>query len=186
MKNQTAFTLLAAGLLALSSPALGAGAPASAPQPAAMQPLPPDDPAKVAAARDFIKMFHPQTDPAAVGAMIDKSMPRMIAAAKMQDPKLDAKKFEHDTRARILQSTEKVLDLQAHVVSRHFTLQELNAFIAFFHTPAGQKLTAEQPKIQADMLKERRRQMVQGAVQLGKSNVDVKPSGPASAPATHK
>jgi hypothetical protein len=162
-----------------------AAAPSPAPQPAATPATQPDDPAKVAAAKEFIKMFHPQTDPQVAGAMVDKGMPNMIANAKMQNPKLDVKQFEQTTRARILDNITKTLDMQAHVVSRHFTLDELNAFVTFFQTPAGRKLTAEQPKIQMDIMQERRRQMVQGAMQMGKP-APVKPSGATSGEPAHK
>jgi uncharacterized protein len=127
-------------------------------------PLPPpsaakapvDDPAKVAAAREFIILYHPRMDPAKTKEMLDHGMANAIAHAKQQNPKLDEKKFEADTRARIMGNITKALDLQARIISRHFTLQELKDLSAFFKSPLGQKLTAETPKIVRDMMQQKR------------------------------
>src|SRR5262249_38424646 len=135
-------------------PAVAGPAPV-APAPKA-QPAPPDDPAKVAAARQFILLYHPNTDPKRVSAMIDSYMPRVIAQQRQQDPKFDAKKFEQERRAELMDSAVKTLDMQSHVVSRHFTLPELKALIAFYESPLGRKLTSESPKISMDMRQMRR------------------------------
>jgi len=111
-----------------------------------------DDPAKVAAARQFITLYHPHSDPRAVADQMNKFMPQMIAAAKQHDPKLDAKKFAAERRAAILDRVAKSLDLQAHVVSRHFSLAELKQLAGFFGSPLGRKLTDETPKIQKDLM----------------------------------
>jgi hypothetical protein len=128
-----------------------AAAPAS-PAPAAA-PAAADDPAKVTAARQFIMLFHIQTDPKYIAQRLDEAMPHMIEAAKRGDPKLDVKKYERDTRDRIMGNTGKILDHQARVLSRHFTMQELRELIAFCQSPIGRKLAAETPKIQQEMLR---------------------------------
>ncbi|MEI9931069.1 MAG: DUF2059 domain-containing protein [Rhizomicrobium sp.] len=111
-----------------------------------------DDPAKVAAAREFITLFHPKTDPHYIATQLDIFMPSMIKAAKRADPKLDAKKFEHDRRALIMKNSGIILDRQATVFSRHFTLQELKDLIAWCRSPLGHKLAVETGKIQQEML----------------------------------
>jgi hypothetical protein len=141
-------------LLGMAAPAAAGPAPAAPASKA--QPAPPDDPAKVAAARQFILLYHPNTDPKRVSAMIDSYMPRAIAAQREQDPKFDAKKFEQEKRAELMGNATKSLDMQSHVVSRHFTLPELKALVAFYASPLGRKLTSESPKISMDMRQMRR------------------------------
>jgi len=149
------------------------GPPQAAPMAA---PAGPDDPAKVAAARQFIIAFHPNADPKNMAAQIDRMMPQMIAQAKQQDPKGDAQKLVQTRRAMFLASANKGLDVQAHVVSRHFTLQELNAMTNFFRNGLGKKLAAETPKIQMEVMMQRRQQM------LMKPIPGMKPQAPAAAP----
>lgn len=139
---------------------LGAASAAGAPPPAApppnvdalRNPAVPDDPAKVALAREFIQLYHPRIDMQHVVATIDRGMPRAIEAAKHRDPKVDVKKFEQDTRAKMMAAAEKSLDRQSHVVSRHFSEQELKDLIVFFKGPLGHKLAEETTNIQRDML----------------------------------
>jgi hypothetical protein len=124
-------------------------AAAPAPAPAA----PPDDPAKVAAAKEFIILAHPRTDPKIIAANVDKVMPRLVATAKKNDPKLDEKAYIAATKARMLASASGRLDVESQVVSRHFTLEELKGLSAFYASPLGRKLTGETPNIQAEMMR---------------------------------
>ena len=136
-------------------PPPAAAAPASsAPAPA---PTPPDDPEKVDAARNFIIAFHTQLDPKNVAILIEKRLPFVVKQEKEDDPKVDVNAFEQQTRKRLMDSAMKSLDLQAHVVSRHFTLQELNDLTAFFRSPLGSKLASETHKITLEMLMEKRK-----------------------------
>lgn len=112
---------------------------------------PTDDPAKVEAARQFILVYHPHIDPKNINKMLDEYIPRLIAATKKVNPKLDEKKFAQERRAMILGNSAKSLVNQSHVVSRHFTLQELKDLIAFYSSPLGRKIVAESPKITQEM-----------------------------------
>jgi hypothetical protein len=152
---RTVFAAAAACLM------LGVALAASKPPPAApvppevtalFNPAVPDDPAKVTLAKEFIQLYHPRINMQHVAMMIDKGMPRAIAAAKARDPKVDVKKFEDDMRARLLAGAEKSLDRQAHVVSRHFSEQELKDLITFLKSPLGHKLVEETSNVQHDML----------------------------------
>lgn len=144
--------------------ALGAAAGAAAPPPAKpdaaksqiLTPLQNDDPKKVAAAKEFIQLYHPRMSLAMVKQMLDKFMPRSIAAKKARDPKFDARTYEKEMRERVMKGSAEKLDTQARIVSRHFTLPELQSLILFFKAPLGKKLVAETPKIQRDMLTWRR------------------------------
>ena len=152
---QTIFAAAGLGLM-LSTASAATKPPPAAPIPPEVQalfnPAVPDDPAKVALAKEFIQLYHPRIDMQHVALMIDKGMPRAIEAAKRRDPKVDVKKFEQDTRAKMLSGAEKSLDRQAHVVSRHFSEQELKDLITFFKSPLGHKLAEETTKVQHDML----------------------------------
>ena len=125
--------------------------PAFAAAPRVEASLPSDDPAKVNAAREFIVTAHPKLDMRTVTAQVDKMVPQMAAGAKARNPKTDVKKYEADMRARMIDRAQKSLDEQTHIVSRHFTLQELQQLTAFYKTPLGQKLVAETAKIQMEM-----------------------------------
>ena len=145
----------ALGLMLSAASAAGKPPPAAPVPPevdALFNPAVPDNPAKVALAREFIQLYHPRIDMQHVAMMIDMGMPRAIAAAKTRDPKVDVKKFEADTRAKMLAGAEKSLDRQSHVVSRHFSEQELKDLITFFKSPLGHKLAEETTNIQHDML----------------------------------
>lgn len=168
---------------------LGHGAHAAAP-PAAASPAPADDPAKVAAARAFIMLYHPRTDPANVKRLLDTRLPRMIELKKQRIKGFDARKFEAEMRTRIMNGAAAKLDLQAHVVSRHFSLDQLKALVAFFKGPLGGKLVAETPRIQQDMLQIHRREAAQQSAEEEDEDDDAtppaKPMKPSLKPAPAK
>jgi hypothetical protein len=153
-----AFSCLSAANGLAAPPAQTMAPPAQTMAPPRAMPLPPrpaaDDPAKVAAARDFIIAFHPRTDPKVLAAMLDKAMPRILAEIKQQNPKADAKKVVQQQRTAYLANATQALDMQAHVISRHFSLQELKGLTAFYRGPLGKKLVDELANIQAEMMRE--------------------------------
>ena len=134
------FTTFAAAIIC----GLGTVSYAAAPPP---PPAAKDDPAKIAAAREFIEVYHPGSDPKNVKAMVDAGIGQAVANAAKLDPKLDRKKYENDLRDRVIGNAERSLDLQSHVVSRHFTLPELKALTAFYASPVARKLQAQTPII---------------------------------------
>jgi hypothetical protein len=146
------------GAAAYAAAAPGTPAPKAAVKPrapaAALPDKTKDDPAKVAAARAFVLAYHPQLSPAAVLAKVDEILPRMIAREKDDNPKLDVKKFEKERRAQIIARQAGLLEMQAHLSSRHFTLQELKDLQAFFAGPVGKKLIAETPNISREMMQQ--------------------------------
>ena len=162
------FNVSAAVLLIALGATAHAAAPPAAPKPAQAQPAPapgmpvapkpavPDDPAKIAAAKEFIQLYHPRMNIAKVKQMLDTFIPRAIAIKKKREPDFDGKKYEADMRARVMKGSIAKLDLQAVIVARHFTLPELQALNLFFRAPLGKKLVDETSKIQRDMLMSRR------------------------------
>ena len=80
----------------------------------------------------------------------------MVARKTKEDPKFDGKKYAAEFRERIMKGSADKLALQSQVVSRHFTLHELQALNLFFKAPLGKKLVDETPKIQREMLMRRR------------------------------
>ncbi|HEX3945550.1 MAG TPA: DUF2059 domain-containing protein [Rhizomicrobium sp.] len=144
-------------------------------------PAPPataDDPAKVAAARDFLIAYRPNADPKVVAAMLDKLMPQAIAQAKQQNPKIDAKKLIEQQRAAYLANATQSLDLQALVVSRHFSLQELKALTAFFRGPLGKKMASETMNIQREVMREERLRQPLGGTMVQPPQVPAKAGPP--------
>lgn len=148
------------GIAAQAAPVPGKPAPMAAAKPGAPAAAIPDktkdDPAKVDAARAFVLAFHPLLNPTAVAAKLDRVMPRMIAREKEDDPKLDVKKFEREKRAEITATQSGLLEMQSHIASRYFTLQELKDLQAFFAGPLGTKLVSETPLISREMMQQQR------------------------------
>lgn len=172
-----------------AQPALGVVQAGEKPAlPALNEPVVPDDPAKVAAAKEYLAISHPRMDPKGAPATIDKMMPRFVASEQAENPKLDVKKFEQQKRAELMSSALQQFDLEARVVSRHFTLPELKGLTAFYRGPLGQKLVAEAPKIQKEIFLARRMQANAGlAPGVHVLNVQKAPAdGKAPAQPPHK
>lgn len=173
-----AFCLMSSGVFAAApapaKPANSMSASALKIRPLDLGPMvrPTDDPAKVALARQFIMLYHPNTDPKNINRVLDVYMPRAIAAEKKENPKVDVKKFEQEKRKHFLDNAERVMNNQAHVVSRHFTLQEMKDLSAFFASPLGRKLTAESPRITQEMRQRRRLETRQELLANAKNNTD--------------
>ncbi len=177
---------IAAGCMSVAAGAAGAPPPKPTAAPAAQQ-MPQDDPAKVAQAKQFLLVFHPNIDPKNLTKKLDKFMPRMIARAKEENPKLDVKKFEAEKRAQIIAQSAQQLDFQSHVVSRHFSMQELKALTAFYGSPLGLKLYEEVPKIGRDLRLLRPLKPGGGKKPMTiRPMDDEKPAPAKTAPAPHK
>ncbi|HEX3651978.1 MAG TPA: DUF2059 domain-containing protein [Rhizomicrobium sp.] len=130
-----------------------AAAPAAAAPAADADTASTDDPAKVAAAREFIMAYRPRLNPAFVSAEMDKVREQVADNLKKQDPKADVKAIMEKQRAEVMARIERQLDDQSHLVSHHFTMQELKDLTAFFSHGAGKKLIDETPKIQMEMMR---------------------------------
>ena len=181
-----AFSSLA---IAVSSPAAaqtmaqpGQGAKAQ-PSKNAQAVAPVDDPAHVAAAREFLITYRPKMDPKALGEMLDKFRPRMLAAAKASDPKADPNKVVDQRRKSFITNLTRSLDMQSHVIARHFTVQELKGLTAFFRTPLGKKLVDETPKIQMEVMREHR---ISRPIPPGATVMDMSKEKQSSTPAAPK
>ena len=141
-----------------------------------------DDPARVAAAREFLITYRPRMDPKALAAMLDKFRPRMLANVKAEDPKADANKVVDQRRKSFITNLTRSLDTQSRIIARHFTVQELKELTAFFRSPVGKKLVEETPKIQMEVMRQHRlsRPIPPGAtvMDMSKENQSSKPPAP--------
>ncbi len=141
-----------------------------------------DDPAKVAAARDFLMAYRPQLNPKFAQSQLEKYKAEMIAQLHKQDPKIDAKAAVEKRRAEVLARIDLQLDRQSHVISHYFTQQELKALTAFFSGGVGKKLIDVTPNIQMEMMRQRRVSMglpkgaMTGKVVVGPDKPDSKPA----------
>lgn len=141
---------LAAGMalgLALST------LPASAQQPAGQQPAPlkPASPAAIAAARDLLAVKN-------VSGVYANAVPNIVQRTKdaFLASNLNYQKDLNEVAvivAQTLTGREKEIGEQmAKIYASDFTEQELKDLAAFYKTPLGQKLLAQEPKsIQASM-----------------------------------
>ena len=149
---------LAGDFVALFALTPAAHAQATA-QPAQKAPAPAaestDDPATVAAAREFIQTYRPNLNPAFVSAQMDKAKEQMAENLKKQDPKADVKAVLAQRRAEVLARINTQLDTQSQMVSHYFTVPELKALTAFFSQGVGKKLVDSAPKIQMELMRRR-------------------------------
>ncbi len=139
------------GLMILGAPATAASAPA---KPQAARPAIPDDPAKIAAAKEFLLLYRPQVDPRKFAAQLNVAMPSILGRAKAREPNISEKElkaFAQRVRTRYMKQATENFDLQVRAIARHFTLAELKGLIAFCRSPLGRKLIEETPKIQRDV-----------------------------------
>jgi hypothetical protein len=158
--QKTTLTVTFAALFALAPAAHAQTMAHPAQKPAAAAPAPgtasTDDPARVAAARDFLMAYRPRLNPKFAASQLDKFKAEMIAQMHKEDPKIDARAAVEKRRAEVLARIQVQLDQQSHVISRYFTLQELKTLTAFFSGGAGKKLIDVTPKIQMEMMRQRR------------------------------
>lgn len=53
---------------------------------------------------------------------------------------------------RILERSNEVIEMIAHVYAQHFTLDELEQLVAFYNSPVGRKLVQEQPEMMTEAM----------------------------------
>jgi hypothetical protein len=140
-------TALAMGL-ALSAVPTGAQQPAPQ-QPAA--PLKPASPAAIAAAKELLTLK-------GVGGIYAAAVPNLVQRAKDQlvGSNLNYQKDLNEVAVIVAQSLagreKEIGEQMAKIYASDFTEQELKDLNAFYKTPVGQKLLAQEPKsVQASM-----------------------------------
>jgi Uncharacterized protein conserved in bacteria len=107
--------------------------------PAAAAPAPAVDPAKLALIRDVLTQTH------AVDLMF-QSMQAAVPMQRAANPAIPAVFWDRFIAA----AHEREGDLETmfiQIYDHHFTADELRQLLAFYHTPIGQKLLAEQPAL---------------------------------------
>jgi uncharacterized protein len=140
MKN-LATVLFAAGL---GFSLIGSGVPALAQQPAAPPQLKPASPAAIAAAKEILTMKN-------VSAMYANAIPSIVQRTRdsLMQNNLNYQKDLSEvavTVAQTLAGREKEIGEQmAKIYASDFTEQELQGLVAFYKSPLGQKLLAEEP-----------------------------------------
>lgn len=149
----------AVGALLLADPALAA--PPAPPKPAAMAPKAKVDPVALAAAKDYLAAVHAD---AGMNVQLARITMMTTTMAKRREPTLDTEKYQQVFRAKLLPSFKQVSEAEAEVLTHHFTLQELKAMAAFYHSAAGQKMLTENPKVMQDLIPIRR-EKIMGAAQ---------------------
>lgn len=87
--------------------------------------------------------------------VVDLMLPSVTELIKKQVPDISDKVLQ-DFKAAFHDEMQKtvpdVLRAEARVYAMHFTTAELNDLLAFYHTPLGQKMLVEQPKIIQEIL----------------------------------
>ena len=118
---------------------------------AGVPPAPPVDPARLAAARPLVQ---------AVGlrekalAAIERAVPMMTKTIKFRNPKLtdaEMKKVPDRIRANAHATLGQLLEFQAHIYAKHFTVDQIKAITAFYRSDAGKRLLAEETTINTEM-----------------------------------
>jgi hypothetical protein len=137
-------------ILSAAGLALGlalAAAPAGAQQPAAQPPAPlkPASPAAIAAAKELLTLK-------GVSGIYAAAVPNIVQRAKDQllANNLNYQKDLNEVAAMIAQSLagreKEIGEQMAKIYASDFTEQELKDLNAFYKTPVGQKLLAQEPK----------------------------------------
>jgi hypothetical protein len=130
-----------------------AAVPAVAQQPAAQQPAPlkPASPAAIAAAKELLTMK-------GADGIYAAAVPNLVQRAKDQllANNLNYQKDLNEIAATIAQTLagreKEIGEQMAKIYASDFTEQELKDLVAFYKTPVGQKLLAQEPKsVQASM-----------------------------------
>jgi hypothetical protein len=165
------FIMGAACALLLAGPALAAPPP---PKAAAMARPAKVDPAALAAAKDYLAAVNADSG-------MDQQLNRLTMMATQmaahRQPNLDVPKFQQVFRAKLLPNFKEVSELEAEVLTRHFTVQELKAMAAFYHSPAGRKMLTENPKVMQDLMPIRR-EKIMGAAQAAMQEATVAATKP--------
>lgn len=109
-------------------------------------PTDPNDP-KIVLATKILEEAHSLDN---MSSVLDIMIPALTASIKRQSPTLTDDQLktitdmlETEMKARL----PKMLVAHARIYAAHYTLDELKALDAFYQTPAGQKVIAENPKI---------------------------------------
>ena len=130
-----------------------AAVPAGAQQPAPQQPAPlkPASPAAIAAAKELLALK-------GVNGLYAAAVPNLVQRAKDQllANNLNYQKDLNEVAVIVAQSLagreKEIGEQMAKIYASDFTEQELKDLNAFYKTPSGQKLLAQEPKsVQASM-----------------------------------
>jgi hypothetical protein len=128
--------LLAACLIALAAPAFAQDAPPPEP-----------DPAALAMAHDIIEMTHAVDN---VKAGLDLMTPLIVAQLKRDKADIPddiIAKFTVTLREELASDIPELLDAEAKIYARHYTLAELSALRDFYRSDVGKKIIVEGPLI---------------------------------------
>jgi hypothetical protein len=130
-----------------------AAVPAVAQQPAAQQPAPlkPASPGAIAAAKELLTLK-------GADGIYASAVPNLVQRTKEQllANNLNYQKDLNEVAATIAQTLagreKEIGEQMAKIYASDFTEQELKDLVAFYKTPVGQKLLAQEPKsVQASM-----------------------------------
>ena len=130
-----------------------AAVPAGAQQPAPQQPAPlkPASPAAIAVAKELLTLK-------GVGSIYATAVPNIVQRAKDQllASNLNYQKDLNEVAVIVAQSLagreKEIGEQMAKIYASDFSEQELKDLVAFYKTPVGQKLLAQEPKtVQASM-----------------------------------
>jgi uncharacterized protein len=148
MKSLSRILSAMALAMGLALSAVPAGAQQPAPQPA---PLKPASPAAIAAAKELLTLK-------GVGGIYAAAVPNLVQRAKDQlvGSNLNYQKDLNEVAVIVAQSLagreKEIGEQMAKIYASDFTEQELKDLNAFYKTPVGQKLLAQEPKsVQASM-----------------------------------
>ncbi len=137
------------GLVAVTAAAYAAPPPQK-PVQAAQKPAPaakPEDPAKVALGMQILEATRAKAN---ATIYVDLMIPSIVTSLKTSHPEVPEKvlaKFRENVRAKMLAGLPRLLHLQARVLARHYSMDELRGLAAFYKSKLGQRLVNETPKI---------------------------------------
>jgi len=125
----------------------------------AAQQTPADTPATKEDVQRYLQIMHSREMMAKMVEAMSKPMHQMVHDQYLKDKD----KLPPDCEARMNKMTDDMfktmpwddmLDAMAPVYQKHFTKGDVDALVAFYSTPTGQKLIKELPEITAEAMQE--------------------------------
>jgi uncharacterized protein len=109
-----------------------------------------DEQHRLSAAHEIVALTHAADNMRTIIPTMMTSLRPMLSGKGVNPATVDAVLNDFQTKAS--QQTDQMVDLIAAVYAREFTDEDLDALVAFYHTPAGEHLVAKQPEILKGML----------------------------------
>jgi uncharacterized protein len=109
------------------------------------------DPAAIAKAKEVMAAAHSDKMAAQMITLMEKPLSELIESVNPGRGKETADLLREELFPAMRQRMPEFTDLAARIYAKHFTVADLEQLIAFYESPIGKKLVAEQPAMLTEM-----------------------------------